>query len=88
MADLLPFAPRQRAKRFRELAREARAYAAKSPEGMRSAFLEIAGHWDHLTRAAEAADRDFAGIGVPAISAPTSSLAEPDGNHIHPTEPQ
>ena len=88
MADLLRVVPRERGKRFREFAREARAYAAKSPDAMRSAFLEIAGHWDELARSAEAADGEFAGIGVPAISPPTSGLAEPDGNHIYPTEQQ
>ena len=88
MADLLRVAPRQAGKRFRELAREARAYAAKSAHPMRGAFLDIAAHWDQLAQGVEGAARESAGIGVSASSSSTSGLAEPDGKHIlHPTEP-
>jgi hypothetical protein len=86
MADLLPRAPRQRAKRFRDLAREARGYAAKSKDTVRIAFLEIAVHWDQLASEAEAAS-ESAGFGAPANSSPMPGLAEPDETHIHPTEP-
>ena len=48
MSAISQLAPRQRAKRYKEQAQEARSQAAKSQGKMRAAFAEIARHWEQL----------------------------------------
>jgi len=45
---------RERAKRYRAHASEARAKAARCPGEIQAGFLKIAGYWDQLALEAEA----------------------------------
>jgi len=50
-SETFQFAPRQRAKRYRELAQDARAQAARSKGAAQAAaFAKIAQHWEQLAR--------------------------------------
>jgi len=44
-----------RAKRYRDLAREARLAAAQSKEDVRDPFIRVAGQWEQLAREMETA---------------------------------
>jgi hypothetical protein len=46
--------PRERAKRYRQLAREARIHAANSKADEQAAFMVYAGKWEQLALEAEA----------------------------------
>ncbi len=46
--------PRERAKRYRQLAREARVHAANSKAEEQVAFIRYAGKWEQLALEAEA----------------------------------
>jgi hypothetical protein len=50
MADIIELAPRRQAKRYRDLAQEARRNAAMSKTALRVAFAELAIHWEELAR--------------------------------------
>ena len=54
MTELSELLPRERAKRYRELAREARVHAANSKADKRDAFVKLAGKWEQLALEAEA----------------------------------
>jgi hypothetical protein len=45
---------RERAKRYRQLAREARVHAANAKADERAAFVKLAGKWEQLALEAEA----------------------------------
>ena len=50
--------PRERAKRFRELAREVRVRAANSKGEAQAAFVKLAGQWEQFALEAEAEAED------------------------------
>ncbi len=54
MSELSGLPPRERAKRYRQLAREARVHAANSKADERAAFVKFAGKWEQLALEAEA----------------------------------
>ena len=54
MSELSEQPPRQRAKRYRELAREARIHAANAKAEEQAAFIRYAGKWEQLALEAEA----------------------------------
>jgi len=54
LTELSELPPRERAKRYRELAREARVHAANSKADKREAFVKLAGKWEQLALEAEA----------------------------------
>jgi hypothetical protein len=53
--------PRERAKRYLELAREARVRAANSKGGAHAAFVKLAGQWNQFALEAEAEAKDESG---------------------------
>ena len=54
MTDLSALPPRERAKRYRLLAREAREKAARCGGDMQIALVKQAGDWSQLAREADA----------------------------------
>ena len=54
MTDLSGLPPRERAKRYRQLAKEARVHAANSKADERAAFVKFAGKWEQLALEADA----------------------------------
>jgi len=54
MTDLSALPPRERAKRYRELAREAREKAARCTGEMQASLIKRAGEWAQLAREADA----------------------------------
>jgi hypothetical protein len=54
LSELSGLPPRERAKRYRQLAREARVHAANSKADERAAFVKFAGKWEQLALEAEA----------------------------------
>ena len=48
MADLSELTPTERAKRYREIARQARVEAANAQEDARYALLQLAAQWERL----------------------------------------
>ena len=54
MTRLSELPHRERAKRYRAQAREARVKAMQCKDDMRAAFLKIAGHWEQLALEVEA----------------------------------
>lgn len=63
MTELSELPPRERAKRYRELAREARLHAANSKADKRDAFVKLAGKWEQFALEAEAEAKAGAGEG-------------------------
>ena len=53
MTELSQLPPRERAKRYRELAREARLQATGSKGEAQIAFVKFAGQWEQLAREAD-----------------------------------
>lgn len=58
MTDISRLPPRERATRYRELAREARLQAANSKADTKAAFVKFAGTWEQLALEAEAEAKD------------------------------
>lgn len=54
MTELSELPPRERAKRYRKLAREARIHAANAKGDEQAAFMVYAGKWEQLALEAEA----------------------------------
>ena len=54
MTELSELPSRERAKRYREMAWEARGQAAHSKAEMKAAFIKIAGQWEQLALEADA----------------------------------
>ena len=54
MSELSDLPPRERAKRYRKLAREARIHAANAKAEEQAAFIRYAGKWEQLALEAEA----------------------------------
>jgi hypothetical protein len=50
MGDIIELAPRRQAKRYRDLAQEARRNAAMSNTALRFVFAELATHLEELAR--------------------------------------
>jgi hypothetical protein len=53
MTEISELPPRERAKRYRELAREARVQASSSKGEAQVAFIKFAGQWEQLALEAE-----------------------------------
>ena len=54
MTEISELPPRERAPRYRELAREARLQAANSKGEAQAAFVKLAGQWEQLALEADA----------------------------------
>ena len=54
MSELFELPPRERAKRYRKLAREARVQAANAKGEEQAAFIRYAGKWEQLALEADA----------------------------------
>jgi hypothetical protein len=54
MTEISKLPPRERAKRYRELAKEAQVMAASAMGAEKISLIKIAGHWEQLAREAEA----------------------------------
>jgi len=54
LSELSEQPPRERARRYRELAREARIHAANAKAEEQAAFIRYAGKWEQLALEAEA----------------------------------
>jgi hypothetical protein len=54
LSQLSELPPRERARRYRELAREARQHAANAKAEEQAAFVRYAGKWEQLAPEAEA----------------------------------
>jgi hypothetical protein len=63
LTELSGLPPRERAKRYRELAREARLHAVNSKADKRDAFVKLAGKWEQLALEAEVDARAGEGSG-------------------------
>jgi len=50
LSDISKLPPRERAKRYRELAKEARVHAAHAKGDEQAAFIKFAGKWELLAR--------------------------------------
>ena len=62
MTELSELPPRERAKRYRQLGREARIHAASAKGDEQAAFIMYAGNWEQLALEADAeakADEDL-----------------------------
>ena len=53
MTEISKLPPRERVKRYRDLAHEARVQAANSKGEVQAAFIKFAGQWEQLAREAE-----------------------------------
>jgi hypothetical protein len=73
MTELSKLPPGERAKRYRELAREARRKAANSKREAQTAFMKFGEQWEQLALEAEAdAEDDTTDLGLgPAVPNPT-----------------
>ena len=61
MTDRSPLSPRERAKRYRELSRDALLRAARLKGDERAASITFAGTWEQLALEAEAKAEDESG---------------------------
>ena len=61
MTDLSALPPRERARRYRELAREAREKAATCTAELQRSFIRVAGKWEQHALEADAEAKDEPG---------------------------